>query len=797
MHNPAIFGERDLLATLVARIRVASNEPTAVEPLESAADRLVDDPARARQAALRHRPQGYCSACEQYPCADRAYDCLLEPQRRPNVELSIRRFHVRHAPGLQRRRWLLPALMMLAWLVIGSVSGPFAGKLATVASNDAAAFVPASAESTRAGEQARTFGQDSSLPAVVVADRGGAVTAADTAFLAATAASLTGSGIATPASPPVISADGKAAEIVVPVTVRTDATATVNAIRKAFAAGKPAGLQVLVTGPAGQIADLVQAFAGIDTNLLLVAGIAVMVILIVVYRSPLLPLIVVLAAVFALSLASALVYLLVKTGTIMLNGQSQGILFILVFGAATDYALLLVARFREELHHSDDRLAAMQRAWLAVLAPITASAGTVILGVLCLLLSDLNSNRSLGPVAAIGIAASLIASLTFLPAVLALIGRLAFWPLQPKPRHETGGWWRLARQISAHRTTVWAVAGLLLIACAGFAPQLKSSGTAQSAVFLTDVDSVAGQQILTRHFPGGSGSPTLIITNVAAAPQVVAAVAAVPGVSTATRSAGTPGAPPTVVDGRVLVQATLTDPADSQAGLATVGRIRNAVHAVPGADALVGGPTATQLDTQTTAARDRRVIIPVVLIVVFVILTVLLRALVAPLLLIGSVVLSFAATLGVSALAFNHVFHFPGSDPVVPLFGFVFLVALGVDYNIFLMSRVREETIRHGTAAGMQRGLAVTGGVITSAGIVLAATFGALAVIPLLFLAQLAFIVGFGVLLDTMIVRSLLVPALALQIGPGVWWPSTLARQSQPRTTHAPPEQPAPRSALR
>ncbi len=682
-------------------------------------------------------------------------------------------------PGNHRRllrHAALSALIVFGWLVIGGVAGPYAGKLATVAKNDAAAFLPASAESTRAARLAKGFDGSAALPAVIVGDRAGAVTSVDVAFLESAVRKLS-SDSRVAAAPPVRSRDGNAVELVVAVSAGADPAPTVKALRAALAHDRPAGLRVLVTGPAGQIADLIEAFAGIDGTLLVVAGLVVIVILIVVYRSPVLPLIVVISAVLALSFASATVYLLARSGSIALNGQSQGILFILVFGAATDYALLLVARFREELHHTDDRFTAIRRAWRAVLGPVTASAATVILGLLCLLFSDLNSNRSLGPVAAIGIAASWLASLTFLPAVLALVGRPVFWPLRPQvgPVRRSGGWWWLAQSVTAHRTAVWLLTGLVLLGCAGFVPQLKSSGTAQSDIFLTRVDSVAGQRVLSKHFPGGAGAPTVIIANAGHGQQVAAAAAGVSRVS-AVITAAAPGAAPTVIDGRVQVLATLADPADSRAATGTVGRIRAAVHAIPGADALVGGPTATQLDTQTTAARDRGVIIPVVLLVVFVVLAVLLRALVAPLLLIATVLLSFAATLGVSALVFNHILHFPGSDPTVPLFGFVFLVALGVDYNIFLMTRVREETAQHGATAGVQRGLAVTGGVITSAGIVLAATFGALAVIPLLFLAQLAFVVAFGVLLDTSAVRSLLVPALALQLGPVIWRPSKLAR---------------------
>ena len=680
------------------------------------------------------------------------------------------------------RRWLLPALLLLAWLIIAGVGGPFAGKLASVQSNDNASFLPTNAESTQVATLEKGFNASQLIPAVIIAERASGITPTDSAFLTQATGSLAGdAGIGGPPSPPIPSADGKAVEVIVGVQSTVDPAATVKSIRTALTDNTPAGLQVLVAGPAGQIADLTAAFGGIDGTLLLVAGVVVILILVVVYRSPLLPLLVVLSAVFALSLASVMIYLLAKNNVITLNGQSQGILFILVFGAATDYALLLVSRYREELQGEPDRFVAMRRAWRAVLEPIAASAGTVILGVLCLLFSQLNSNRGLGPVAAIGIAASLIASLTFLPAALVLAGRSAFWPVRPKPggHDETGRWWQLARQVTTHRVAFAVVTGLLLIVCAAFLPQLKAGGVAQSSVFLTHVESVAGEKVISAHYPGGSGSPTTIIANADRADAVIASARAVPGVSpqvATVGASGRPGGPPKVVDGRVEIQTTLSDAADSEAAVSTVQRLRAAVHDVPGAEALVGGTTATQLDTQTTSIRDRTVIIPIVLVVVFLVLALLLRALVAPLLLIATVVLSFAATLGVSALVFNHLFHFPGADPVVPLFGFVFLVALGVDYNIFLMTRVREEAMQHGTSEGVRRGLAVTGGVITSAGIVLAATFGALAVIPILFLAQIAFIVAFGVLLDTLIVRSLLVPALSLQIGRTLWWPSALAK---------------------
>lgn len=693
--------------------------------------------------------------------------------------------HRRHAATSDRRprklRLLLPALLVVLWLAIGGVGGPFAGKLSSVAKNDSASFLPASAESTKVQAEQEKFAASQLLPAIIVAANDAGITPSDMEFLRQALTKIkdlkdvAGQAV----SPPIPSKDGKAVEAFVPITNSAEAGKVVDAMRGALE-GAPTGLTVLVTGPAGLIADLVTAFAGIDGLLLLVAASVVLLILIVVYRSVLLPFLVLLSAVFALGVASLAVYLLANADLLTLNGQSQGILFILVFGASTDYALLLVSRFREQLRDTEDRIEAMKLAWRATFEPISASAGTVILGVLCLLFSDLNSNRGLGPVAAIGIAGAWLASMTFLPAVLALIGRTSFWPRRPvvgSPHPERGGWWaRLADFVARRHRAVWIVSGLALLAFAAFVPQLKAQGTSQADTFLRPVDAVTGQELLADHFPGGSGTPTIIIAQADRAEQVRSAAQGIDGVAEITVLPG-PSGRPKIVDGRVELQATLAAPADSKAAVATVARLRDAVHAVDGADARVGGQTAIQLDTQQTSERDRAVIIPIVLVVIFVILALLMRALVAPLLLIGTVVLSFAATMGITALVFNHLFHFPGADPSVPLFGFVFLVALGIDYNIFLMTRVREETMRIGTRDGTRRGLAVTGGVITSAGVVLAATFAALAVIPLLFLAQIAFIVAFGVLLDTLVVRTLLVPAAVTEIGRHTWWPSKLARK--------------------
>jgi RND superfamily putative drug exporter len=671
---------------------------------------------------------------------------------------------------MRRIRWWLPALLVVLWLGIGAVGGPFMGKLADVATNDNAAFLPESAEATEVANLQKEFSDRQVLPAVVVAERKSGVRPDDLAFLADRAAAVAKlDGIAGPSAPPEPSKDGDAVQFVVPVVGAGEPGEVVEKVRAELAKGVPDGLSVYVTGPAGQIADLIVAFGGIDGLLLVVAGAVVALILVVVYRSPVLPLLVLVSAVFALGTAAFVVYQLADHDVLKLNGQSQGILFILVFGAATDYALLMVSRFREELRETDDRFVAVRKAWRATIEPIAASAGTVVLGLLCLLFSDLRSNQGLGPVAAIGIAGALLASVTFLPAALALIGRAAFWPFRPKPGsakpEHAGLWGWIARQVGARPRLIWIVTTIVLLVGVAFVPQLKANGTAQSDLFLSEVDSGRGQDVLSAHFPGGSGSPTAIIARAAETRQVTEA-ATIPGVDRVT--------PAGEHDGLVLLQAVLDDPADSEAALSTVERLRAAVHAVPGADAKVGGQSAIQLDVQSASRHDRTLIIPIVLVVIFLVLSLLLRALVAPLLLIATVVLSFAATMGVSALVFNHVLDFPGADPAMPLFGFIFLVALGIDYNIFLMTRVREETLRSDTRKGTLRGLSVTGGVITSAGVVLAATFAALSVIPVLFLAQIAFIVAFGVLLDTIVVRSLLVPALTIDIGRRIWWPAKL-----------------------
>ena len=719
----------------------------------------------------------------------------------------------------ERRQGLLRGGVVLGllavWLVLAGLGGQSIGRLSEVQENDVASFLPTGAESTRAAELQRGFVDTATLPAIVVVEADGPLgpdqMAAVQRFADAIPATELGEGttigdLLTAPSIAVPSEDGEA----MLVTVFLDAdraseqigeervvNQVVAALRASDDVLDDVGLSAWVTGPAGSIADLVEAFGGIDSLLLLVALVVVFVILILVYRSPSLPFTVLFTSLFALAGAALVVYQLAKAGVLVLNGQSQGILFILVVGATTDYSLLIVARYREELRNVASPHTAMRRALRASLEPVAASAGTVIAGLLCLLLSDLASNASLGPVAAIGIVAAFLAAMTLLPALLLITGRrsrLIFWPRVPRVvegagatagesvedlERRSGVWGRVSGLIGRRPRVVWLVTAAVLLAASAWVPTFQASGTSDDDVFLTRVESVAGGEVLAEHFDAGQVQPITVFAPEAEAQAVQEAAAGVDGVLSAvplTEQAGPPGGPPDpsapvrVVDGTVRIDVITDASPESQEATETVADLRTAVHAVTD-DALVGGVAAERLDTQITSARDLRVIVPAVLVVILLVLILLLRAVVAPLLIVGANLLSFGATIGLGALAFNHLFGFPGSDASVPLYAFVFLVALGIDYSIFLMTRVREESLVHGTQPGVRRGLAVTGGVITSAGLVLAATFGTLAVLPLLFLVQIAFLVDLGVLIDTFVVRTLLVPGLVHDIGRASWWP--------------------------
>jgi RND superfamily putative drug exporter len=710
-----------------------------------------------------------------------------------------------------RKALWLAIVAIITWLAIGGFSGAAFSKISTVQENDNSAFLPDDAESTIAGEVIVKFSQQSAdvLPTLLllVGDLNPATNPSALAAVNEYASTLgskvlpeSGKALSTYFAPtpifPIPSADGKAVlinvaldsaiagenidkEPVLPLIVefiRAD-------MEKTFTTS---GVESYVTGPGGIFADLFGAFGSIDTRLLQTTLIVVAIILIVVYRSPILWIIPLFTAGTALGLATMIVYYLAKADVLDLNGQTQGILDVLVLGAATDYALLLISRYREELHHHQSRFEAMKIAWRGVVEPILASGSTVIAGLMVLLLSDLSSNRGLGPVGSIGIASSMLAALTLLPALLVVFGRWIFWPKVPKFGAEdeklSGIWSKVGSLVERRPKGVWISTAALLIIFAAFAPTLKSDGLAQTEAFTTKTDSVVGLEKLGEHFPSGEGTPVEIvvdqedISSVSAAVLKVANVANVVPVTNLDPVTKQPTSELRIVEGKALLYATLNVAADSTEAKNTIPLIREAVKAVD-ESVLVGGQTAIGYDIDQSSRRDNRVIIPIVLILIAIILGLLLRSILAAGLLLVTVVLSFAATLGVCALVFEHVFGFAGTDASFPLFAFVFLVALGIDYNIFLMTRVREESMKIGTRAGVIKGLTVTGGVITSAGIVLAATFGVLGVLPLVFLAELGFAVAFGVLLDTIVVRSLLVPALVRIIGPKIWWPSQLQHQ--------------------
>lgn len=702
-------------------------------------------------------------------------------------------------------------MVVIAWFSIAGVVGPLNAKLSSVQENDNANFLPKDAEAQAFADEYEKFSTSAnrSLPALVLFT--GQATpekiAAANAFLAtlpsqklvtaegkaidevndSIGAYLT-AGMPLAAFP---SQDGKAILGNIPfdsekiaATLANEKPAlpvVVNSIRYyADEFGKSANLTAYTTGFAAIFGDLFEAFGALDKNLLLITLLVVALILIVVYRSPILWILPLLSAVFAESLAGGVVYLLAKNDIVTLDGQSQGILSVLVIGAATDYALLLIARYREELHHYDSRFDAMKKAWRGVVEPILASGSTVTLGLLVLLVSLLSNNRSLGPVGAIGIVASMITILTFLPFLLVLFGRWVFWP--KVPRHDdvdeklTGFWSKVARATEASPRKYAILTTTFLLALAAFLPTLKADGISTLDGFTKKPPSLVGQEVLLQHFPGGEGQPTQVLISTDKAEQALNELGSIAGVNGVAYEIDQMSQTPRVLNGRTILDLTLDAPADSNEARSLVPTIREAVSAID-PTALVGGTSAVFYDVDVASTRDRNVIIPIVLILIALILGALLRSILAAVVLLATVILSFVATLGASAIVFNHIFKFPGADTSYPLFAFIFLVALGIDYNIFLMTRVREEALRLGdTRAAVTKGVTVTGGVITSAGIVLAATFTVLGVLPLVALAEIAFAVAFGVLLDTLVVRSLLVPALVHIVGKKIWWPSKLAQ---------------------
>ncbi|MBZ5733219.1 MMPL family transporter [Nocardioides sp. TRM66260-LWL] len=679
-----------------------------------------------------------------------------------------------------RSSWAVLALVLVA---VGLLM-PLAGRLTEVQNNEASSFLPATAESTEVANQLSATVDPNDIPTLVVYERRGGLTAADKQAIEQQAVELG-------------RIDGVTGPVVTPATAAAagfggysrDGEAAVTALTFNFGANgwndiPPAadrireitridGVTVHLAGFGGQAADAAEAFGGLDTTLLLATLGIVVVILLLTYRSPVLWILPILCSVMALMISEGLIYLLAKHAGLTVNGQSQAILSILVIGAGTDYALLLIARYREELRRHESRHEAMAEALHRAAPAILASAATVAMGMLCLLAAELNSTAGLGPVNAIGVAVTVLVMVTALPALLVVCGRWIFWPQRPTPGSaeptDSGLWARVGRLIGPRPRRVWVGTTLVLgVACLGLL-QLDTSGLSTEESYTKEFDSIKGQKVLVAHDLFDTSNTVQVVANADRADQVAAALRGVEGL-------GRPGEATPIGEGRVYLTAAVAGDVSSPQAFAQVRAAREAVHAVPGADALVGGGSAFYVDIQQASARDSRVIIPLVLAVVLLILVLLLRALAAPLILLATVVLSFGAALGLSALLFRHVFGFAGADPGFPLFAFVFLVALGIDYNIFLMTRVREEAIRHGTRAGSLTALSSTGGVITSAGLVLAATFAVLGTLPLVFLAELGTAVALGVLLDTMIVRSVLVTAINLDLGDRIWWPSRLAR---------------------
>ncbi len=681
-------------------------------------------------------------------------------------------------PANRRAKWVYAAV----WLILAMVAGSAASKFQSAQKNDPSSYLPGSAESSKALAQVkRVSGGDEITSTVVIYHRDGGLHAGDIAAIEANRTRLNAAlpATAVPSPPPVRARDGSAALLDFGLRLGGEQKKLedqVGLIHTASHATAPPGLQVKVTGPGGISYDGSKVFKSINGTLLYTTVALVFILLILIYRSPIFWIIPLLAVGFAEAVSEGLGYALTQAG-VTVNGQSSGVLTVLVFGAGTDYALLLVSRYREELRRHEDRHEAMREALSRAGPVIFASASTVITALLCLVVAEVNGTRGLGPIGAMGVALAMLSALTLLPALLVIAGRRAFWPFIPRygsegADMEHGLWRRIADYVNRrHRPVALAVTAFLIVLCLGLT-DLNTNLTGGNE-FRGEVESQQGQTLLAAHFPAGASAPAqIVVPNQANVPAVRAAVATAPGVVRSPQALSAVQSR----DGVSVFTATLTADPSSQSAFALIPGLRRTAKAAGGSGVLVGGPTAQELDLRTASSRDNRVIVPLVLLVVFLILAMLLRALVAPLLLIVSVVFSYAAALGFGAFMFDHVFGYPGEYPSLLLFAFIFLVALGVDYTIFLMARVREEALRSDTREGIVRGLAVTGAVITSAGIVLAGTFAALASLPLVSFNEIGFTIAFGVLLDTFLVRTVLVPAVAIELDRRVWWPSALSR---------------------
>lgn len=672
----------------------------------------------------------------------------------------------------RRSKWLV----VVVWILILGAAGAKAGGFEDAQKNDSESRLPGSAESLRALQLEKTLPGGEQTPGILVFQRDSGLTEADRTAVEAAAQSLKDDPLPDQVGEPQVffTPDKRTATLTVAyeATGRNDALGDAADRLNALAEDAPPGLEVFLTGGIGYGSDAASAFESLDSKLLIGTALVVITLLLLIYRSPFLWIIPLLAVLFAETLTRAAGTVIAESGTVV-SGQSAGIMTVLVFGVGTDYALLLMSRYREELQRHEDRHDAMVQALHASAPTIVASAATVAAALLTLLLADNNGTQSLGPIGAVGVISAMFAMLTLLPALLLIAGRRAFWPFIPRfessESHAAHGFWgRLGARVRAHPRRTWA-ATLLLMAVLALGWTSYSEDLTQNRSYTGEVDSVRGEELLKSSLPPGATGPTLVLVQgdraaVAQARKILVGDDQVAAVSERVITTGD----------LTKLQVTLKSDPYGEAARAAIPRLRAELDGVNGT-VLVGGPTAVNFDQRETSRRDNKVVIPIALLLVFLILIALLRAVALPAVLMATVIASFFATLGASAFVFDHVFGYPGSDPSMPLYVFIFLVALGVDYNIFLMARTREEALRHGSDDGMMRALVATGGVITSAGIVLAGTFSILMTLPLIFMVEIGFAVAFGVLFDALIVRSVLVPALFWDIGPRIWWPSKLA----------------------
>jgi putative drug exporter of the RND superfamily len=703
----------------------------------------------------------------------------------------------------RRTKWVVIVL----WIVGVIALSPLAAKLGDATRDETASFLPEEAESTRVQELLKDrFPGGETTIGLIVYKRAGGLSEGDRTKIARDAERVDDAIPVTqpaqvpfsPDAPPgLVSENGEAAYTVVTVPLNFDRVADWGKETRDLVGDGGAGLEVYVTGDLGLWADFEEVFSEVDTRLLLATVVLVLVLLGAIYRAPLIAIIPIVVVGLAYQVATGFIYLYADAGN-NVNSNSTGILIVLMFGVGTDYCLLLVSRYREELHRVQDKHAAMAGALRRAGPALLASGCTVIAAMLVLLLADTGSVKSLGPVSAIGVAAVLLAGLTLLPALLTAAGRRGFWPrssavaCQPDVdlAQRPGLWRRFGdRVLRRPGLALAATAALFAVFALGLFAYKEDYSIA--GFFKKSVESVDGFEVLGESFPQGALAPTSVLVERDGGRATDADLAAVRDRLEGIDGVGAVSEPQRSEDGAIgKIDVTFNDDPYSEAALARVEILRDRLRDLPGGvTALVGAGSAVQEDFNDAAARDLRVIVPVALLVITIILGILLQAIVAPLVLIATVMASFFGTLGLSIFFFIEVQGTAGVDASLPIFAFIFLVALGVDYTIFLMSRVREEAQTHGTREGVLRALSATGPVITSAGVILAGTFAVLMTLPVTFAFNIGFMVAVGILLDTFVVRTIMVPAAVELLGDRVWWPSTARGGGHALREHAEPEQ--------